>query len=703
MTPERVARLVPALRVGAELDPDAAAALPPGVRLHDGRTLGLGSAGILPDPYSSIVLLPRRARYAGEPLAVVTAESWAVADDWLLQLLRAQGVPQADAASEPRDPEALPHAIADDEYLVDAARQDADPDLPKNRPLDEALLSPVGLDDAPDDEPDAGIGAEEGAIEPTEQEVVGNYQVRLQLAVPDTPLWAHARADRPDGSVDVELITQWPELVRDAIVAALRTRRQLVRVRARPTDGSRDAALWASALLAVLAAGVSREESCSLRLSMRADQRHTLGGRSPAWVSWSSRVLPDGSLMGNEVQVHMDLGAYPTLLEETQRRARRSVESLYRSHQLSYDLRLHASAAPPLGLMEGVGTAQLTFAREVHYNRLAELAGEDPIVWRQRHARADWPVLHELLASLGSEADFHRRYSANELVRKRRVQLPRYSSKLKGIGCAMGEQISGLTGEKETGAVTVRLEPGGSAVLLCSLPTPTPRLALAWRQLVASELALDIEKVRLVSDGEADEVPDSGPRIFSRGVSIVSRTIQSVCQAIQKQRFRDPLPLQIRRSIRTSRAARTPAYALRSAGAAAVEVLLLPGSMEVEIASVTLAVYAGRILDRGMAEAELRRGIYQALTWSLHEAIEDPEAMPPIGPVGYDTSYRGRPPRIRIVFGTAIRRDGPTGIGDIPFLTIPAALTSALSQASGLYLDTLPTRPAALLRMLQED
>jgi CO/xanthine dehydrogenase Mo-binding subunit len=301
------------------------------------------------------------------------------------------------------------------------------------------------------------------------------------------------------------------------------------------------------------------------------------------------------------------------------------------------------------------------------------------------------------MGSVAEESDFHRRYAANELVRKRRIQLPRNSKALKGIGCSVAEQISGMTGERELGAVTIRLDPGGNARLFCSLPTPTQRLTTAWRQLVAQELGLEIDAVSIDTAYSTDPF-DSGPRLFSRGSSVVPRAIQSICQTIQKQRFREPLPIQVRRTIRTSRAARTPAHALRSAGAAVVEAVLLPASMEIDIKSVTLCVYAGRIMDRGAAEAELRRGIYQALNWTLHEAVTD---SADIG--HYRTNFRGKPPRIRIVFGAAERRDGPTGIGELPFLTVPAALTSAISQASGLYLDTLPVRPATLLQMLQEE
>ncbi|HKK47549.1 MAG TPA: molybdopterin cofactor-binding domain-containing protein, partial [Alkalispirochaeta sp.] len=491
--------------------------------------------------------------------------------------------------------------------------------------------------------------------------------------------------------------TQWPAIVRSSIAKVLRVNARSVLLEVRPTAGSRDAALWMPAYLSVIAAALARIKDCPVSVALRSDQRALTGGRSPARITWNSRLDTEGMLIANQVSVDVDLGAYPSLTDEAGRRIRRGLESIYREHSLEYTVSLHTSPALPMGAMEGVGTAQVAYAREVHYNRLAELAQEDPILWRRRHLRGDWPVLHELLGSVSDESDFHRRYAANELVRKRRIQLPRNSQSLRGIGCAVAEQISGLTGDKELGAVTVRLEQGGNAQLFCSLPTPTPRLITAWRQLVAQELGLEIDAVSVDTSYGADQY-DSGPRLFSRGSSVVPRAIQSVCQTIQKQRFREPLPIQVRRTIRTSRAARTPAHALRAAGAAAVEAVLLPASMEIDIKSVTLSVYAGRILDRGSAEAELRRGIYHALNWTLHEAVQNPADIQ-----RYRTAFRGKPPQIRIVFGAAERRDGPTGIGELPFLTVPAALTSAISQASGLYLDTLPVKPATLLQMLQEE
>ncbi len=260
-----------------------------------------------------------------------------------------------------------------------------------------------------------------------------------------------------------------------------------------------------------------------------------------------------------------------------------------------------------------------------------------------------------------------------------------------------------MAGRQESGSITVRLNQDGTAEVFCSIPTPTYRLHHAWRQIVAQELDIAVDAVTLDTTYDSNQ-HDSGPRLFSRGVSLIPRAIFLACQAIQKQRFREPLPITVKRTIRPGKGMKNPVDALRSIGAVAVEAVLHPVSMEIDVRTVTMVIYAGKILDRGMAEAELRRGIYHALNWTLHESLVDAELVTEPETIrSYNTAFRGAVPQIRIVFLNQIRKDGPVGIGEIPFNTIPAALVSALSQATGLYLDSLPVHPGNILRQLQEE
>ncbi|MFP4153733.1 MAG: molybdopterin cofactor-binding domain-containing protein, partial [Alkalispirochaeta sp.] len=531
--------------------------------------------------------------------------------------------------------------------------------------------------------------------------VEGIYRTGLQLHMSDAPLWVEAT---PSGKgVHLTLPCQWPAHVRNSVAVALSLPVRAIHLACTPPSGNRDAAVVVPAILAVIAAAIAYRRGEPLRLALRHDQSFLTGGRAPAVTQWASGLDEGGRVLTNTVRITLNHGAYPILNDETKERLRVAATSIYDPGGIDHTSVLTSTRDVPMSGFEGIGSAQLSFAREVHWNRLAEIAGQDPILWRRRHLRKEWPVVAEICGTIAAEADFHRRYSANELIRKRRVQLPRDSAALRGIGFALSDQQSGFTEARENGAVTVGLNQDGTAHLYCSVPTPTERLKTAWQQIVAQELGIERDAVILDTSFDSNQ-HDSGPRLFSRGVTLVPRAIISACQALQKQRFREPLPITVRRTLRGGRGTRTPVDALRSIGATAVEAILRPASMEIDIRSVTMVIYAGRVIDRAMAEAELRRGIYHALNWTLHESLLDAELVTEKETLQtYNTAFRGAVPKIRIVFVNQIRRDGPVGISELPFNTVPAALVSALSQATGLYLDSLPVQPAQILRLLQED
>jgi len=665
----RPARLLLASAIGAELDIEAIlAALPSSTTMVTASDLP--GATTLPDPFAAFPLLSSRASYAGEPLGILVGGDWNQLDR----------IPNGfgQIVTEEETGGAFPEK---ENILWDDQEQESPP-----------------RGEAPEETRDQSHGFGD-AGEPSEQIVEGLYTTPLQLHLMDEPIWASVHHN--DSTYHVSVPTQWPAHAREAVAAALGVNLASVRIETRPTGAHRDGLLHCASRVAALAAVSAYHVAAPVTLRLRLDQRFISGGRTPARVRWASRLDAHGTILSNEVDVVFDTGAYPGLSDETRERSRLAVQSVYRSIPLSYRSRARRTPAVPMIAFEGVANAQVSFAREVHYNRLAELAQADPIEWRRPRLRPEIPALAMICDTLAQESDFHRRHAANELVRKRRLLLPRYSSYLKGIGCAIADQHSGFLTRNEPGAISIALEKGGTARLGCSLPTPSPRLTQTWRSIVADELALDHDAVVLEQDC-ADPRDDAGPRLFSRGVSIIPRRIVAACQGIQKRRFRDPLPISVRRTLHQGR---TPPDVVRSYGAAAVEASILPATMQIEVRSVTLAVFAGRIFERGAAEAELRRGIYQALAWTLHESFPDPSNLSDHQLLRrYDTTFRGRPPRVRIVFvNTPMRREFSAGIGELPFLTVPAALISALSQASGLYLDSLPARPRTILAMLREE
>jgi hypothetical protein len=75
-----------------------------------------------------------------------------------------------------------------------------------------------------------------------------------------------------------------------------------------------------------------------------------------------------------------------------------------------------------------------------------------------------------------------------------------------------------------------------------------------WAGIAREILGVELENVRVNCGPSA---PDSGPAVSSRGVTIVTKLVEQACIAIQKQRFRDPLPITVRK---TTRPQQNPAW-----------------------------------------------------------------------------------------------------------------------------------------------
>jgi CO/xanthine dehydrogenase Mo-binding subunit len=166
---------------------------------------------------------------------------------------------------------------------------------------------------------------------------------------------------------------------------------------------------------------------------------------------------------------------------------------------------------------------------------------------------------------------------------------------------------------------------------------------------------------------------------------------------IRKQRFRDPLPITVRRSYRPLRASnwegRTfdpAAFAHLSWGAAVVEVEIDPIEYLPKIRGIWLGVDAGRILSEAQARRSLKSSTLQALGWASREQLSYADGQIPLQHIyDYDIPSPQDMPPIHIDFlwnatGT------PKGIGELPFSCIPAAYVQAVSQAVDHPFEKIP-------------
>ncbi|MFW6292496.1 MAG: xanthine dehydrogenase family protein molybdopterin-binding subunit [Spirochaetota bacterium] len=556
-------------------------------------------------------------------------------------------------------------------------------------------------------------GDVEAALRRSASRVEGTYRTGIQEHLYNEPQGAVVSLE--DGDVVVRTATQWPFHVRAAVATALGIApRQCV---VRPTDPgiALDGKLWYPSMVAAHAALLARATHRSVKLvySNIEDFRFT-SKRAPFAIRYVTGLTHEGNLCGAEVEIVYNAGAYGVFTDEICDRVMATTLASYECRDLRVSVTAVRTNLPPLNVLSGFGSASSFFAGETHVARVAEIAQMDPLEWRRENG------LHErnggrgtngqaraarTLGAAAKASDFSRKFAAYELQKKRRTEFDDLRMPTHGIGIAVAAHGGGFIGDHEPrhgGTVVVRLETDGSAVLRTSAVPGSRSVLASWRDSVATILGLDAEDV-LIENTDTSLVPDSGPSTLSRNIVVTSRLVEQACNAIQKRRFRSPLPIEVRRSYRTGRASRFDSATLSgtafphaSYGAAVVEVAVDPVTFESTVDKVWLTVDAGRILDEGEAKRSLEMSVYQALEWATHELVSYRNgAIDPRSYLAYRNIADPVLPNIHIaLLGSPDR--SPERIGELPQSCVPAALAAAVSQATGRYMDRIPTNPALI-------
>jgi len=550
--------------------------------------------------------------------------------------------------------------------------------------------------------------------------VEGTYRTSVQEHLYNEPQGAVVSLE--NRSFVVRSATQWPFHVRSTVAAALGVPPTQCIVR--PTDPgiALDGKLWYPSMVAAHAALLARATGRPVKLvySNIEDFRFT-PKRAPFSIHYVSGLTRDGDLCGTDVEIVYNAGAYGVFTEEICERVMASTFASYECAHLRVTVTAVRTNLPPLNVLSGFGCASAFFAGETHVARIAEVTQMDPLLWRRNNGlrerngtrAATWHArAARVLGAAAETSDFSRKFAAYELQKKRRQEFDDLRRPTHGVGIAVGQHGGGFIGDHEPrhgGTVTVRLETDGSAVLRTSAVPGSRSVLSGWRESMARILGLDSADVR-IENTDTSLVPDSGPSTLSRNVVVVSRLVEQACNAIQKQRFRSPLPIEVRRSYRPGRASRFDpetlsgtAFPHASHGAAVVEVAVDPVTFESTVENVWLTVDAGHILNDGEAKRSLEMSVYQALEWATHEIVSFRNgAIDPRSYLAYRNMADPVLPRIRIALLGSPERS-PEGIGELPQNCIPAALAAAVSQATGRYMDRIPTNPALIHGYLEAE
>ncbi len=463
----------------------------------------------------------------------------------------------------------------------------------------------------------------------------------------------------------------------------------------------------------------------------RAEDMAATTKRHPSRIRHRTAVTRDGKLLGAEIEIALDGGAYSTLSSTVLSRATIHAGGPYFWPSIRVRSKAYATNVVPYGAFRGFGAPQSLFAIERHMDHIAESLGMAPDELRRRNfLRAGETTatgqkiqedidLNQLMGRALRESD----YQAKQERFARENAQP--GMKKKGIGLAAFLHGSGFTGSGERylnslAAMDVTVE--GKARVLVSSTEFGQGTNTILCQIAAETLGIDYDAVEM-GPPDTSVVPNTGPTVASRTSMVVGKLVHSAAVGLKKTLLTSGL---LREGYSTSEfvtAARTylarygplraesryeappnvhwddqkyrgEAYAAYAWAVYVAEVTVDLTTWGVTVDDFVAVQEVGRVLNPVLATGQIEGGVAQGIGWALYEKVvwgrgrmQNNQMTNYIIPTSQDI------PPIRVFFEErpfGHGAYGAKGIGELPMDGPAPAILNAIAHATGRQFDCVP-------------
>jgi CO/xanthine dehydrogenase Mo-binding subunit len=533
---------------------------------------------------------------------------------------------------------------------------------------------------------------------------------------------------RPDGGVTIYTTTQGQFYCRNVTATTLGLPHEMVTIVPMEVGGGFGGK---TVLLEPLVAALALRLGRPVKLVLTRTEEFLLATPAPAAIfELRAGARRDGTLTALRARVIFDSGAYPGAPVTI---ALLLLGGTYRWEHLDllgYEV---LTNKPGTGAYRAPGVPQATFALEQLIDELARAIGQDPLELRLRNAArtgdlqpngVPWPPIG--LVDVLERARQHP-------LRRSRQRRPN-----EGWGIAVG----GWPGGIEPCAANIRLNHDGTfTVTLGAIDITGTHTVLAM--IAAEVLEQPVERIR-VKLLPTDSAPYAGMSGGSKITYTVGLAVQAAAEDAKRQLLdiaaneleAAPEDLELAdgairvrgmpdRQITLREIAHlsmvfggkyAPVYGTgrsvvrqQSPGfnAQIAHVAVDPDTGEVEVLDLVAIQDVGRALNPALVEEQVHGGVGQGIGWALHEAMRWSENGQPLNPsfLDYDLPKASQLPPIAVELVEVPSPIGPfgaKGVGEPPVVPTAAAIANAIADAIGVHLSELPITPERVLAALRD-
>ena len=419
----------------------------------------------------------------------------------------------------------------------------------------------------------------------------------------------------------------------------------------------------------------------------------------------------NGRLTGHKEHVILDKGAYAGVGPAAAWRITYMCSGPYLIPAVKDFVQVVYTNNPWSGAARGAGPPKQNFALECVINMLADKAGIDRLEFRKRNAlkvgeerSSGAPVRVWPFAQLCDDIKPHYERALRQ-AREHKTGAIRRGVGIAGSSFAIG-------GPFDTGVAAIEIDPDDGVTVYAGVADPGEGNESMLRQLAADGMDLPLDKVRLVTRDTA-RTPASGAAASSRMTYAVGGALVNAMDLLKKA-----LAATGGRGYAGLKAAGKPVRFLGSKNCAAndktpmdptvgqgpnyedcihlvqlAEVEVNTQTGDVKVLKMTCAIDIGTIIHPLNVEGQLDGGIDQGVGWALREEFVAGKTKDwrtfkfPTMRTAMDVEY---------VFRETPRPFGPkgaSGVGEATTMATAPAVISAIQDACGIWITSLPATP----------
>ena len=484
--------------------------------------------------------------------------------------------------------------------------------------------------------------------------------------------------------------TQWPKHLQENIKRIFNLKTEEVFIRKTISSGPHTNTIWQNTVIAVMASLVAIKTGKTAQLVLsREEHFEYLIKKSPISIKIRSAVKKDGIIEAVQVLIELDSGYHNPFAAEILDRLVIAANNIYSVRNIEIIAKAYESYTPPVSFNIECIDSQAFFAIENQMQKICNVTGFLPDELRMKNFERKFSLpftftnekVREVFSAIEKMYDFNRKFISYRMESKnRKIDIKNlHNFPLRGIGVACGFNGIGYFGSNIFACnqkMEATLESDGTLEIHALQPSAST--LEVWKNTAAQILEIDPKQIKLNSIFDINEDLSVPENVYAN-VSVMTYLLKKCCQDIQSKRFRKPLPITSTKGFTSAQKkvwnkekfSGSPFF-LSSFGTVVLELEINPYTYKIYIKNVKAVLNAGKIGIPKIAENSVKLSIQHALT----ELVVDENL---------------HCDQISVSF---VQSDNdPTQIDGLISRILPAAFTSALSQATGHEINTIPVKP----------